>query len=98
MRLVGDGFSMARLGSVLSMIVQRPVVDRTELLGAYDITLDYVPDETLAQEFRAPLATSTLNGPSLFTALEEQLGLKLESTKAAVDFFVVDSVAQPEPD
>jgi uncharacterized protein (TIGR03435 family) len=99
MRFVGDGFSMARLGNMLSLIVQRPVVDRTELQGAYDITLDYVPDETLAQEFRAPQTASSIpDGPSLFTALEEQLGLKLESTKAAVDFFVVDSVAQPEPD
>ena len=90
---------MARFGNMLSMIVQRPVVDRTELQGAYDITLDYVPDETLAQEFRAPPTASSIpDGPSLFTALEEQLGLKLESTKAAVEFFVVDSVARPEPD
>lgn len=98
-RLVGEGVPMGRLGNLLSMIVERPVVDRTELEGSYDISLDYVPDQTLAQEFRAPLAAATTpNGPSLFTALEEQLGLKLEPTKAAVEVFVVDSVTQPEPD
>ena len=96
LRLVGNGFSMAQLGNALSMMVQRPVVDRTELQGAYDITLDYVPDETLAPEFRA--ATSNPDGPSLFTALEEQLGLKLESTKSDIDYLIVDSVSQPEPD
>ena len=97
LRYVGDGISMARLGSLLSMILQRPVVDRTELEGSFDITLDYVPDQTFA--FVAPASgASTPGGPSLFTALEEQLGVKLESTKANVDVLVVDSVAQPEPD
>ena len=97
---VGDGLSMARLGNLLSMIVQRSVIDRTELTGAYDITLDYAPDESHGQAFFAapPAATTQREGPSLFTALEEQLGLKLQSTKAAVDAVVIDSVAQPEPD
>jgi bla regulator protein BlaR1 len=96
-RLVGDGISMGRLSNMLSMMVQRDVVDRTELDGAYDITLDYTPDQSLAPPFGAPVPGAP-DGPSLFTALEEQLGLKLEPTKTAVEFFVVDSVAQPEPD
>jgi uncharacterized protein (TIGR03435 family) len=97
---VGDGISMARLSNLLSMIVQRSVVDRTELLGSFDITLDYAPDQTLGYPLGAPPPSGavTPDGPSLFTALEEQLGLKLRSTKAAVDVFVIDSVAQPEPD
>jgi uncharacterized protein (TIGR03435 family) len=98
-RLFGEGVPMGRLGNLLSMMVQRPVVDRTELEGSYDITLDYVLDQPVGQPFAAPPpSASTPDGPSLFTALEEQLGLKLEPTKAAVDVFVVDSIAQPEPD
>jgi uncharacterized protein (TIGR03435 family) len=90
---------MARLSNLLSMILQRSVVDRTDLIGSFDITLDYTADQTFGYALGAPPSGAvTPDGPSLFTALEEQLGLKLQSTKAAVDVFVIDSVAQPEPD
>jgi uncharacterized protein (TIGR03435 family) len=98
-RFVGDGTSMGRFVNMLTIMVQRPVIDRTQLEGAYDIVLDYTPDPAFGQLFGAPLAGGgTPDGPSLFTALEEQLGLKLESIRAAVDVFVVDSVSPPEPD
>jgi len=61
----------------------RQVVDRTGLKGLYDFTLEWTPDRPEGQDNP---------GPSLFTALQEQLGLKLESVKAPVEVLVVDSV------
>ena len=70
----------------LSMMTGRVVIDDTGLTGFYDIALKWTPDEELANG--AP-------GSSLFTALEEQLGLKLVSKKAPVDVIVVDHVERP---
>jgi uncharacterized protein (TIGR03435 family) len=70
----------------LSNFVGRVVIDKTGLTGYYDITLKWTPDED--QTAGAP-------GPSIFTALEEQLGLKLVATKAPVDVIVVDHVERP---
>jgi uncharacterized protein (TIGR03435 family) len=61
----------------------RPVVDRTELMGAYDIKLEWAPDGD---------ATTADTLPSLFTALRDQLGLRLETEKVAVEVVVVDRV------
>jgi uncharacterized protein (TIGR03435 family) len=66
--------------------VGRAVVDQTGLAGEYDINLKWAPDDTQG----TPDA-----GPSIFTALEEQLGLKLVATKGPVDTIVVDNVEQP---
>jgi len=68
-------------------IEDRPLVDQTGLTGRYDITLCYTPDETHATDPNAP--------PGLFTAIQEQLGLKLQPTKAPVDVFVIDAVQKP---
>jgi uncharacterized protein (TIGR03435 family) len=78
------------LSSVLSMLnseVGRNVVDKTGLTGKYDITLEYVPV--------ARAASDETGGPSVFTAVEEQLGLKLIPGKAPMDVLVIDSVEQP---
>jgi uncharacterized protein (TIGR03435 family) len=68
----------------------RYVIDKTGLAGRYDFELQWTPDDTPAD---SPLA----GGPSIFTAVEEQLGLKLESARAPVDVLVVDSAEQPSP-
>jgi uncharacterized protein (TIGR03435 family) len=68
--------------------VGRAVVDKTGLTGHYDITLTWTPDERLGAGDA---------GPSIFTALEEQLGLKLASAKGLVDTIVVDHTEQPSP-
>jgi uncharacterized protein (TIGR03435 family) len=102
MRLQGDSLTMARLTEILGMTLGRPVVDRTGLTGAYDVALDFSP-EGMGPGPKAALAGGGVNpaegasdpsdsGPTIFTALQEQLGLKLESRKAAVDVLVVDSV------
>lgn len=71
----------------LSDEVGRIVIDKTGLTGYYDITLKWTPDRSQTSDPNAP--------PDLFTALEEQLGLKLVSIKAPVDVIVVDHVERP---
>jgi len=79
--------------------VQRPVIDRTALTGRFDIDLTYLPElENIngrpANE--SPLLPAQITGaPSIFTAVHEQLGLKLESTRGPVDVLVIDRVEQP---
>jgi uncharacterized protein (TIGR03435 family) len=84
------------LASVLSRIVQRIVVDRTNLKGNYDLTIVFAPDQSLQGSADTPVADS--NAPSIFTALEEQLGLKLEPTRGPVDVLVIDHVEKPTED
>ena len=78
------------LVTVLSMqpeVGGRLVVDKTGLTGKYDFTLRWTPDTIQSADSDA--------GPSLFTALQEELGLRLESTKAPVDVLVIDQVELP---
>jgi uncharacterized protein (TIGR03435 family) len=65
----------------------RVVLDRSALDGIYDAELRWTPD-----------GTDSSGPPSLFTAVQEQLGLKLESTKAPVEVLVIDHVERPTPD
>ncbi len=78
-------------------IVDRPVIDRTGLSGRFDITLDWTPDEfqspSLGVTERAPDSGAAF--PDLHTALRDQLGLKLESTKGLVEIFVIDHIERP---
>ena len=73
--------------SAMQFFFDRPLVDQTGLGGKYDITLRYTHDEANATDPNAP--------PGLFTAAQEQLGLKFEPTKAPVDVFVIDHVEKP---
>lgn len=77
--------SMTRFAEVLSRQTDYPVVDRTNLAGLYDFVLEWTPDEVRESE-----AGST-PPPSLFTAIQEQLGLRLQSGKVPIEFLVVDS-------
>jgi uncharacterized protein (TIGR03435 family) len=91
---------------MLAQVVQRPVVDRTGLAGGYDFDLRWTPDTLPArppgtpadQPFRMNGVEIDPNGPSIFTAIQEQLGLKLESTRGPVDVLVVDHIERPTPD
>jgi len=90
--LTATGTSTLRLSAFLSDRLHRVVVDKTGLTGTYDFTLKWSPDEAAGE---APAATGASQLPSLFTALQEQLGLKLESAKGPVDTIVVDKVEMP---
>ena len=98
-RTIGNNVSLAMVASVLSNKVGRPVIDRTGVAGYFDFTLDYTPDvgvrglgPTTPQTGAAP---ATGDAPSLFTALQEQLGLKLDATRAPVDVLVIDRASPP---
>jgi uncharacterized protein (TIGR03435 family) len=91
------GIDMTAFASVLwRRLFQRPVLDRTGLSGSFDLDLTYLPDlETIngrpASENPA-LPAQILGAPSIFTALQEQLGLKLESARGPVEVLVLDRV------
>src|ERR1700691_545838 len=91
--------SLDRFADLLAHQTGRLVVDKTGLKGNYDFTLKWTPDEGRGQ---MPGGTpgdaappSDANGPTIFTALQEQLGLKLESQKGPVDTLVIDHVEKP---
>jgi uncharacterized protein (TIGR03435 family) len=70
----------------MQFMLSRPLVDQTDLQGRYDFVLRYTPDETKFPD--SPV-------PGLFTAVQEQLGLKLEPVKAPADVLVIDSLEMP---
>ena len=101
--ITAGGMTMAQMVSGLGRTpgINRPVVDRTGLTGAFDFDLTYTPDQMPQGERppgAPPLPPVDPNGPSLFTALQEQLGLKLEPTRGPVDVIVIDRAEPPTED
>jgi uncharacterized protein (TIGR03435 family) len=103
-RLTAQGLDMAALADNLANFLGRTVLDKTGLAGMYDIKLEWKPDENqvamfgvmgVPEGFGAPPAD--WDGPSLFSALEEQLGLKLDSHKGSVDIITIEHVERPSP-
>jgi len=81
-----------------STVLDRPIVDRTRLTGRYDFTLTWTPDESQFSrvDARIPPGADPANAPPpLFTAVQEQLGLRFDSTKAPADVMVIDRMAKP---
>lgn len=96
--MVIGGTSLSQFASSLSMFVGRTVLDRTGLTGAFDINLAWTPDQMPQRPSGAPEPPPIdPNGPSIFTALQEQLGLKLDSQKGPVDVLVIDRAERPTP-
>jgi uncharacterized protein (TIGR03435 family) len=77
--------------------VDRVVVDRTGLIGTFDVDLTW-NFEGIVEHLGVPLPPPDRDAPNLFTALQEQLGLKLESTKGPIDVLVIDRVEKPSED
>ena len=100
-RTTFSGITMAGFATQLQMrVLDRPVIDRTGLTDRYDFSLNWRPDEFQFPSASAPqranaVATGADALPDLFTAFEQQLGLKLEATKAAMDILVIDRVSKP---
>ena len=97
LRETGNKITMDMLVSFLNQSVDR-TVNRTGLSGAFDFTLQFAPE--LGPGSQPGSGTSSPDpsaAPSLFTALQEQLGLKLESTRGPVDVVVIDNVQEPSP-
>ena len=111
MRMVAEGTTIPKLVDALGMQVDRPIVDMTGLTGTYDVTLEFAPDPAILQAKMAAMGvpppppdgvgpTLADNGPlaTIFTALPEQLGLRLEARKGPVELLVIDSVEKTPTD
>jgi len=102
-QLTGFAAPTPMLASFLSNQLGRPVLDKTELKGKYDFKLEWAPDPSqggdkpgqLPPGVDAPPPYTDPEGPSIFTALQEQLGLRLESQKGPVETIVIDRVEKP---
>jgi uncharacterized protein (TIGR03435 family) len=88
-RIEGIGATLDELAQRLSGPTQRIVLNRTQLEGTFDYELEYTPDTNQT-------AANADSGLALFTALREQLGLRLESARGPVDVLVIQSVEKPE--
>jgi uncharacterized protein (TIGR03435 family) len=92
--------AIADLANLLqSTTLDRPVVDQTGLVGKFDFTLAWTPDEAQLANLGIRNPPAPTNDPAappgLFTAIQEQLGLRLDSTKAPADMLVIDRVDRP---
>jgi len=87
-RMEGSRVPVSELVRLLAVVLNQPILDRTNLGGTFDILLQFI-DEVPG----GPLSDSP--GPTVFMALQEQLGLKLESAKGPVEFLVIDHVERP---
>jgi uncharacterized protein (TIGR03435 family) len=82
-RFAAQKITCAMLATLLSERLERPILDRTGITGEFDIALEWTPDES-------PEA-----GASIFTAIQEQLGLKLEAGRGPVEIIVIDRIDKP---
>jgi len=106
MRMVANGATIGKFIDTLASQLDRPVVDMTGLTGKYDITLDFAPDPAIMQAKMAAMGAGQPPGmtpeagasadpgaaATVFSALPDQLGLRLEARKGPVDLLVIDSV------
>jgi uncharacterized protein (TIGR03435 family) len=98
--LTGTQARMSGLATLLSDLLNRPVEDKTGLEGIYDFKMEWQPDPAIESSQRgfqkgdaAPAPEQS--GPTIFTALQESLGLKLENAKQSVDAIVIDHAEKP---
>ena len=94
------GTTMADFAAMISGTAQRVVIDKTGLTGYYDIALTYTPTGDQLPQGPPPPGAPPLppidpDGPSFFTAIQEQLGLKLDNQRGPVEVVVIDSIQQP---
>lgn len=99
-----SGQPIAQIAQLLSQFTGRPVYDKTNLTGSYDFDLKWAPDTGAANNpfgpppAGAPVAAADPNAPNIYTAVQEQLGLKLDSARGAVDVIVIDRLERPTLD
>ncbi len=106
--LVGQGIPITSLANMLMQqreLEGRTVLDKTGLSGKYEVTLQWMPEQGPDQTFPGPVGGAQAaapppdaSGPTIFTAIQEQLGLRLESIKGPAEFLVIDHVERPSED
>jgi len=94
-RLVGRRVTADGIASMLSRQLQREVSNQTGLTGEYDFQLGFTPDSGPCRATADDANCSAVDAPSIFTAVEQQLGLKLKPSKGPVELLVIDRVQQP---
>jgi uncharacterized protein (TIGR03435 family) len=87
----GRSVTLRSFADFLAAQLGRPVLDKTGLTGLYDLDLQWTPDDN---ELQSPPGSAP-NGPAIFTAIQEQLGLKLEAGKGPVEIIVIDHIERP---
>ena len=108
-QMTGGSMPLSQLASSLSNFVQRVVIDRTGVTGNFDLDLKYSLDQGMMASLLGPArgaitgappadVAAASDAPSLFTALQEQLGLKLESSRGPVEVLVIEHVDKPSLD
>jgi uncharacterized protein (TIGR03435 family) len=95
-----NGQPISSFASLLPQLVERQVIDRTGLTGLYDLTLKWAPEArpSLLGLPPVPRPPADPDAPNIFTALQEQLGLKLEPGRGPVEVVVIDRLEKPAPD
>ncbi len=108
-RIMAGSVPMAQLADLLTFVMADangpagredalPVIDKTGLAGRFAFTLSWTPETMPLNAPPAGVPAIDPNGPQLVTALQEQLGLKLQRTKTPMDVVVIDSIERPTPD
>ena len=96
--LMTNAAPMSVLAKVLTPELERPVLDKTNLNGRFDIRLTWMPEVQSAGGAGDPdAAANAADLPILFTALREQLGLELKAARGPVEFLLIDSAEKPSP-
>jgi uncharacterized protein (TIGR03435 family) len=95
--MIGNAVPLSRFANLLSQRLDRVVIDKTNLTGRFDIRLQWTSDlgENPLSPTGLPLPAELGDAPSIFVAIQEQLGLKLEAAKGPVEFLVIDHVEKP---
>ena len=90
-RIRSAHLTMPELAEILSRRLRRPVLDKTELTGAYRVTLEWAADESNeTKPGKGAKGKPETDGPTIFTALHDQLGLSLQARKAPIEMVVID--------
>jgi uncharacterized protein (TIGR03435 family) len=101
-RIESGGMTIAQLVSALSQSTGRPVIDRTGLSGYFALKLEFAADTGVGSPLGSPppgpLPAASVDTPSLFAAIQEQLGLELDARREPIEVLVIDGVEQPMPD
>jgi uncharacterized protein (TIGR03435 family) len=92
-QIIAHGVTLLQFARMLSFPTQSTVVDETGLAGSFDIELEWLPDTD-----SSPGGDASAGAVSIFTAVQEQLGLKLEPHEGPVDVIVIDHAEKPTPD
>jgi len=99
MTFEGSAVMVSVLVNTLQQLLDRPVIEKTGLTGLFDIKLEWIPGAEAPPGPFSPNPDAPpsppVDGPSIFTAIQEQLGLRLEGSRGPVEVVVIDSAQKP---